>query len=91
VRHGLRLLEAQDLLKVPSVGIALIEEGELAGARADGDGVTPDSLYQAASLSKTVAAAAALRPVQEQRLALDENVNQKLIDSGSASSRITSS
>jgi CubicO group peptidase (beta-lactamase class C family) len=77
VRHKVGVLEAQDLLNVPSVSIAVIEEGELAWAQAYG-GATTDTLFQAASLSKTVAAVAALRLVQEQRLGLDENVDRWL-------------
>jgi CubicO group peptidase (beta-lactamase class C family) len=49
------------LLNVPFVSIALIDEGRIAFARADGKYATPDTLYQAASLSKFVAAIGATR------------------------------
>jgi len=40
--------------------------------------VTSDTLFQAASISKPVSALAALRLVEEGKLSLDENVNDKL-------------
>jgi CubicO group peptidase (beta-lactamase class C family) len=40
--------------------------------------VTPQTLFQAASISKPVSALAALHLVQEGKLSLDENVNDKL-------------
>ena len=66
------------LLKVPSVSIALIDEGRIAFARTYGDGATPDTLYQAASPSKVVAAIGAMRLVEAGTLTLDEDVNAKL-------------
>jgi hypothetical protein len=53
--------QALALLNVPFVSIALIDEGRIAFARADGKYATPDTLYQAASLSKFVAAIGAKR------------------------------
>ena len=55
--------EALSLLKVPSASIALIDRGEIAFARAYGAGATPATIYQAASLSKFVAAVGAMRLV----------------------------
>ncbi|HYZ63071.1 MAG TPA: serine hydrolase domain-containing protein [Acetobacteraceae bacterium] len=72
------LAEALRTLNIPSVGIALIEAGELAWARAHGAGTSTGTLYQAASLSKTVAAVAALCLVQQKRLDLDTDVNARL-------------
>jgi CubicO group peptidase (beta-lactamase class C family) len=43
-----------------------------------GKPVTPDTLFQAASLSKSVAAMVALRLVEQGKLSLDEDVNLKL-------------
>ena len=62
-RH-VTLDEALTLLNVPSVSIALIDEGRIAFARAYGQDATPDTLYQAASLSKFVAAIGAMRLVE---------------------------
>ena len=70
--------EALTLLNVPSVSIALIDEGRIAFARAYGKDATPDTLYQAASLSKFVAAIGAMRLVENGTLKLDEDVNETL-------------
>lgn len=72
-------------LNVPGVSIAFIENGRVSWARAYGvatagekQSVTPTTLFQAASMSKPVAATAALRLVEQGRLALDEDVNNRL-------------
>ena len=76
-RH-VSLDEALTLLNVPSVSIALIDEGRIAFARAYGQDATPTTLYQAASLSKFVAAIGAMRLVENGTLKLDEDVNETL-------------
>lgn len=70
---------------VPGVSIAVINNGQIEWAKGygvveagHGDAVTTDTLFQAASISKPVAAMAALALVQSGRLSLDENVNSKL-------------
>lgn len=72
-------------LKVPAVSIAVVRNTQLSWAKAygvatvsSGRPATPQTLFQAASLSKPVAAATALTLVQDRRIALDEDVNQKL-------------
>ena len=70
--------EALALLNIPSASIALIDEGRIAFARAYGKDATPDTLYQAASLSKFVASIGAMRLVESGTLKLDEDVNEKL-------------
>ena len=65
-------------LNIPAVSIALIDQDRIAFARAYGDGVTPDTLFQAASLSKFVAAVGAMRLVDQKRLSLDTDVNAAL-------------
>lgn len=69
-------------LKVPGVSIAFIEDGRVKWAKAygvaaadTGRAATPDTLFQAASMSKAVAAAAALKLVEQGRLDLDGNIN----------------
>ncbi|HET7851615.1 MAG TPA: serine hydrolase domain-containing protein, partial [Methyloceanibacter sp.] len=70
--------EALKLLNIPSASVALIDEGGIAFARAYGKDATPETLYQAASLSKFVAAIGAMRLVENGTLKLDEDVNDTL-------------
>lgn len=79
------LAERMAELHVPGVSIAFIENGKVKWARAygvaDADDrrpVTPETLFQAASMSKAVAAAGALRLVEQGRLGLDDDVNRRL-------------
>jgi CubicO group peptidase (beta-lactamase class C family) len=74
----LDLAAAIRALNIPSVSVALIDGGTLDWARVFGRGATADTLYQAASLSKLVTAVAALRLVEQARLALDRDVNEQL-------------
>jgi CubicO group peptidase (beta-lactamase class C family) len=78
-------LEAEmQRLHVPGVSIALIRDGKIAWAKGygvaakDGAPVTPDTLFQAASISKPVTALAALRMVEANKLALDADINTAL-------------
>ena len=71
--------------KVPGVSVAVINNGKLEGAKGYGvteaggaTPITPETLFQAASISKPVAALAALALVEQGKLNLDENVNAKL-------------
>jgi CubicO group peptidase (beta-lactamase class C family) len=73
--------------KVPAVGIAFIEDGKIKWVRAYGTPVAgatrpadARTRFQAASLSKAVAAAAALRLVDAGRLTLDDNVRPRLAE-----------
>ena len=79
------LAERMTNYKVPGVSIAVIEGGRIAWARGFGvkeagksDPVTPTTLFQAASISKPVAATAMLRLVERGTLNLDTNVNKYL-------------
>ena len=71
--------------KAPGVSVAVISGGQVVWARGFGvkeaggtDSVTPETLFQAASISKPVAASGMLRLVAEGKLALDTNVNRYL-------------
>ncbi len=71
--------------KIPGASIAVINHGAVEWARAYGIAragetapVTPDTLFQAASISKPVTAVAALTLVDASKLALDADVNEKL-------------
>jgi CubicO group peptidase (beta-lactamase class C family) len=70
--------EALKLLNIPSASLALIDEGRIAFANAYGKDATPDTVYQAASLSKFIAAIGAMRLVEDGTLDLDQDVNDKL-------------
>src|SRR6202167_4217230 len=71
-------------LKVPGVSIAVIHQGKIEWARGfgvrsvGGSPVTADTMFQAGSISKPLAAMAALRLVQQGKLSLDNNVNTYL-------------
>jgi CubicO group peptidase (beta-lactamase class C family) len=78
VEKALTLGEAMAALKIPSVSFALIDRDQVALARAYGEGATPETLYQATSLSKLVAAVSAMRLVDEGRPDLDGEVNARL-------------
>jgi CubicO group peptidase (beta-lactamase class C family) len=79
------LIDRMAELNVPGVSIALISGGEIEWARGwgvanveTGVPVTPATRFQAASISKPVAAMAALALVEEGLLDLDGPVNDKL-------------
>jgi CubicO group peptidase (beta-lactamase class C family) len=70
---------------IPGVSIAIIEKGEIVKAKGYGftekDGTTPvtaETLFQAGSISKPVAALGALKWIEDGQLALDSDVNRSL-------------
>jgi len=71
-------------LHVPGVSIAVIRGGKLAWAKgygttgANGAPVTPQTLFQAASISKPVTAMGALRMVEAGQVELDADINTAL-------------
>src|SRR5687768_12971100 len=80
-----KLLDSMQTDKIPGLSIAVINEGELEWARGYGElevgnnkPVTTDTLFQACSISKPITAMAAMYLVQQGKLNLDEDVNQKL-------------
>lgn len=78
------LADEMKALHVPGVSIAVIRGGKLDWARGfgvtreGGAAITAETMFQAGSVSKPVAAVATLRLVQEGKLALDADVNATL-------------
>ena len=82
----MRLEDRMEHYHVPGVSIAVINDNKIEWARGYGvtnvntsSPVTTETLFQAASISKPVAAMAALHMVQEGLLDLNEDVNRKLV------------
>lgn len=82
----MKLAERMGFYNTPGVSIAVINNGGIEWARGYGvreaggsDPVTADTLFQAASISKPVAAVAALHLVEQGKLKLDEDVNLRLV------------
>jgi CubicO group peptidase (beta-lactamase class C family) len=81
---GMDPAAVQELLtkfNVPGVSIAVIKDFKIEWARgygiadvATGAPVTPDTMFQAASISKPVAAMVSLKAVQDKRFSLDQDV-----------------
>lgn len=80
----LALIDEMKRLNVPGVSVAVIKDGKVAWTRGygvawtGGPAVTPQTLFQAASLSKSVSAMAALRMVEQGKLDLDAGIDQAL-------------
>jgi CubicO group peptidase (beta-lactamase class C family) len=80
-----KLNERMEQLHVPGVSVAVIENYQIEWAKAygladaeTGTSVTVDTLFQAGSVSKPVAALASLKLVEQGVLDLDRNVNDQL-------------
>ena len=77
--------ERMEFHRVPGVSIAVVRDGKLRWAKGyglantgTGDSVTTTTLFQAGSISKPIAALAALKLAEEGRVDLDTDVNQYL-------------
>lgn len=82
---AMAIAERMRFYNVPGVSVAVINGGAVEWARGYGvleaggsEPVTPHTRFQAASISKPIAAMAVLRIVEAGFLALDEDVNAKL-------------
>jgi CubicO group peptidase (beta-lactamase class C family) len=71
--------------KVPGLSIAVVKDFKVEWARSYGvkdietkEPVTTETLFQAGSISKPVAAMVALKRVQDGKISLDEDINNKL-------------
>jgi len=83
---ALTLEEAMKRVGVPGMTLAVIRDFEIQWTRAYGvadvvssAATTPDTLFQAASISKPIAAMAILKAVSDQRFGLDDDVNKILV------------
>jgi len=83
---GLTIQQWMDTFKVPGLSLAVFDRNEIVWAKSYGvkqasgsEPVTLDTLFQAGSISKPVAAMAALHFVEAGKWTLDENINDKLI------------
>ncbi len=82
----MKLADRMKFYKTPGVSIAVINNGRIEWARGYGvreagsrEPITPETIFQAGSISKAVTATAVLRLVQAGKLNLDEDVNRKLV------------
>lgn len=82
---AMNIADRMKFYNTPGVSIAVINNGKIEWARGYGvkkagtdETVKPDTLFQAASISKPVAAVAGLRLVEQGKLDLDADVNQWL-------------
>lgn len=82
----MRLADRLQFYKTPGVSIAVIYDGRIEWARGYGfleaggsEPVTTETLFQAASISKPLTAMATLRLVEQGKLSLDGDVNEKLV------------
>jgi CubicO group peptidase (beta-lactamase class C family) len=82
---GWTIQERMQHYKVPGVSIAVIDNFKIAWSKAYGlrdtatkEPVTLETLFQAGSISKPVAAMVALKKVEQGKISLDENINNKL-------------
>ena len=83
--RGWSLQERMKHYKVPGVSIAVIKDFKVEWAHAYGvkdsetnEPVTTETLFQAGSISKPVAAMVALKKVEQGKITLDANINDKL-------------
>ncbi|WP_171452758.1 serine hydrolase domain-containing protein [Myxococcus xanthus] len=83
-RH-LPLQEWMALYEIPGLSIAVFDRGSLAWAKGYGvkeaggtAPITVDTLFQAASISKPVAALAAMHHAEKRKWSLDEDINARL-------------
>jgi len=82
----MKLADRMRFYKTPGVSIALINDGKIEWARGYGvleaggkEPVTPETLFQAASISKSLTAMVVMRLVEQGKLDLDSDVNKRLV------------
>ncbi len=82
---GWSIAERMKFYKVPGLSIAVIKDFKIDWARAYGlkdletnEPVTTDTLFQAGSISKSVNATVLMKKVEQGKISLDEDINNKL-------------
>jgi CubicO group peptidase (beta-lactamase class C family) len=82
---GWSIAERMKYYKVPGLSVAVIKDFKIDWARVYGvkdvetnEPVKTDTLFQAGSISKSVNAMVAMKKVEQGRISLDENINNKL-------------
>jgi CubicO group peptidase (beta-lactamase class C family) len=90
------LLERMEHYNVPGVSIAIVENGKIKWAKGygianseSGSKVNTNTMFQAGSISKPVAALSALKLVEEGKIDLDQDVNSYLKDWKIAENKFT--
>ena len=68
--------EYADALGIPAVGYATFKDGKLTHSEFKGEGIGPDSLFQGASLAKSVASATIATLAEREGISLDEDIAQ---------------
>src|ERR1051326_323051 len=83
---GWTIEERMKFYKVPGLSIAVIKDFKVEWAKGYGvkdlqtkEPVTTDTLFQAGSISKSVNATIAMKKVEQGKISLDENINDKLV------------
>ncbi len=83
---AMNILDRMKYYNIPGVSVAVIDNGKIDWAKGYGiketggnDPVTPETLFQAASISKPVTALGTLQLVEKRILDLDSPVNDKLV------------
>lgn len=81
----MNIYDRMEHYNVPGVSIAVVKDGKLLWAKGygianteTGDSVTIETIFQAGSISKPIAALGALKLVQEGKMELDEDINAYL-------------
>jgi CubicO group peptidase (beta-lactamase class C family) len=83
---GWTIEERMKFYKAPGLSVAVIKDFRIVWAKGYGvkdlqtkEPVTTETLFQAGSISKTINATIAMKKVEEGKISLDENINDKLV------------
>jgi CubicO group peptidase (beta-lactamase class C family) len=83
---GWTIEERMKFYKVPGLSVAVIKDFKVAWAKGYGvkdlgtkEPVTSQTLFQAGSISKSVNATIAMKKVEQGKISLDDNINDKLV------------